>query len=242
MLFVDEEKLFIGGAVSFYDLFMIRQPTVKDIISLGKIRYNYYVNLLTMSETDIMEVEKTQEIIAPLKYLIQKCQDNDTFLLELKTALSTFIMVEEDEIRVLTEMGMIQVGKNLRAVLNENNFLDFQNVIRLFNNLPRPELPPANETPIQKKFRLNREKVERQKKKQMQKSGDGIDFLDILSSLIVGQVIQYKDIDTLPIYTFHSLFERYQAKLTYEMDIDALLAGADSKKIKPRHWFLKNKK
>jgi hypothetical protein len=34
-----------------------------------------------------------------------------------------------------------------------------------------------------------------------------------------------------------SLFNIYQDKEKYNLDIDSLLAGADSKKIKPQYWI-----
>ena len=36
------------------------------------------------------------------------------------------------------------------------------------------------------------------------------------------------------------LVEKYQQKEKYDIDIKSLLAGADSKKIKPKYWMNKN--
>jgi hypothetical protein len=33
------------------------------------------------------------------------------------------------------------------------------------------------------------------------------------------------------------LTSMYQGKEKYELDIDSLLAGADSKKVKPKYWI-----
>ena len=33
------------------------------------------------------------------------------------------------------------------------------------------------------------------------------------------------------------LLNRYQEKEQYDLDVDSLLAGADSKKVKPKYWI-----
>ena len=35
----------------------------------------------------------------------------------------------------------------------------------------------------------------------------------------------------------NALLDQYQAKEKYEIDIDSLLAGANSKKVKPVYWI-----
>jgi hypothetical protein len=34
-----------------------------------------------------------------------------------------------------------------------------------------------------------------------------------------------------------NILKKYQEKEKYELDIDSLFAGADSKKIKPKYWI-----
>ena len=36
---------------------------------------------------------------------------------------------------------------------------------------------------------------------------------------------------------FEAILRKYQEKEKYELDIKSLLAGADSKKIKPKYWI-----
>ena len=37
--------------------------------------------------------------------------------------------------------------------------------------------------------------------------------------------------------SMQAILNQYQTKEKYEIDIDSLLAGADSKKIKPKYWI-----
>ena len=38
-------------------------------------------------------------------------------------------------------------------------------------------------------------------------------------------------------YQFKDILTRAQAKYKYDLDIRMIAAGADPKKIKPKHWF-----
>ena len=49
--------------------------------------------------------------------------------------------------------------------------------------------------------------------------------------------ITFKNIGDLTIYQFRDLLAREQAKYKYDLDIRMIAAGADPKKIKPKHWF-----
>ena len=98
------------------------------------------------------------------------------------------------------------------------------------------EPPPENETPMQRKFRLKREQRERVKEKQAKKD-DGIEFADLISSLCTMNVgITALNIKDLTIYQIKDQLERAQVREKYYTELDMLMAGADSKKIKPIHY------
>ena len=44
------------------------------------------------------------------------------------------------------------------------------------------------------------------------------------------------NIGELTYAALHPLIRFYQEKEKYELDVNSLLAGADSKKIKPKYW------
>ena len=99
------------------------------------------------------------------------------------------------------------------------------------------EPPPENETPMQKKFRLKREERDRVKEKQAQKQGDSLTFADVMSSICVMNTgVTALNIGQYTIYQIKDLLERAQAKEAYHTELDMLMAGADSKKIKPKHY------
>ena len=161
--------------------------------------------------------------------------NDKTFFLDFKTALSTFI---KEEILISTKKGIIIVGNPIeRKVITKENFGEIGTALRLFNKMRVKEPPPENETPMQKKFRLKREERDRVKEKQAQKQGEALTFADVMSSICVMNTgVTALNIGQYTIYQIKDLLERAQAKEAYHTELDMLMAGADSKKIKPKHY------
>jgi hypothetical protein len=97
-----------------------------EIIEMGTGLYNGRLGLLLLTEVDIVNLikEKTGddipiEDIHPLQYLIQSAAMDDTFLLELQTAFSTFL---KEEVMVLPKINSVLVGSpsEKRLITNEN--------------------------------------------------------------------------------------------------------------------------
>lgn len=248
MFSINREELFMGAPYKIGDICKVYQLTLDEIClqenSIGFDKYNYYINLLTMEVDDILETFKkkgiqfdnaTLETITVFNYLMASAQNDKVFLLDFKNAISTFI---KEEILISTKNNMIIVGKpQQRRIIMENEFNELANALRLFNKMRIKEPPPENETPMQKKFRLKREMRERVKEKQSKKDGDNIEFADLMSSLCTMNVgVTALNIKKFTIYQIKDQLERAQMREKYYTELDMLMAGADSKKIKPIHY------
>ena len=80
---------------------------------------------------------------------------------------------------------------------------------------------------------------ERVKEKQNQKKAeeDAPEFADILSSICtMGIGINLTNIKDFTIYQIKEQIERARTREQYYTELDMLMAGADSKKIKPVHY------
>lgn len=243
MFSIEEEKLIAGAAINYNDICWIYPLHVKNIFGMGNNRYSTLLGILCL---DIQEVQKemTKLNIAPEKmpksafeYLMGQASVDRTFLVELSEAFSTFI---REKVHFLFEAKEILIGDGFkeRRVLNEENFEDFQNIVRAQNCLPVPEPIPLNESPMARKFRLRREQVKEAKRKQAAKSGEETSWTDSITTLICLNVgVNYSNVGDLTIYQFRNLFTRAQMKYKYDLDIRMIAAGADPKKIKPKHWF-----
>ena len=249
---ISREDLFLGAPYEIDGICKVYQLTLNEIQqSMGMEKYQYFINLFTMEDSDLQKLykqklaQKDQNFSAPelemslFQYIMVSASLDKTFFLDLKYGLSTFI---KEEVLISPKTFSIIIGDPLKhRVITEKEFLQFSKALRYFNNLPIPEPPPENETPMQKRFRLKREERERVKReterKKAEESGEGADFADLISSLCVMNVgITAQNIGDHTIYQIKNLLERAQARETYYTELDMLMAGADSKKIKLKHY------
>lgn len=69
------------------------------------------------------------------------------------------------------------------------------------------------------------------------KSGKGLNFASSLVSICCMEFgLNPLNIGELSYAAIHPLIQQFQEKEKYELDIKSLLAGGDSKKIKPKYW------
>lgn len=224
----------------------VHQLTIEEIKkTIGFEKYQYFVSLFTMEQEDLKDLLQQKKVdnigeigeISIFRYLMMSAALDQTFFLDFKIGLSTFI---KEEILVSPKHQIIIVGNpKEKRVIDEKEFTNFALALRLFNKMRIKEPPPENETPMQKKFRLKREERERVKEKTAQKKAgeDSAEFADIMSSLCTMNTgITALNISQYTIYQIKELLERAQAKETYYTELDMVMAGADSKKIKPKHY------
>jgi hypothetical protein len=248
MFIIDEGKLFFGAAINYNNVCWVYPVQIKDIIKIGQDNYNQYLSLLCADIREIQSIMKKEGISEKdmpdnmFDYIMAQCEysysnDDDTFFLKLKEAFFTFI---REEVHFLFEQQKILIGSDFssRRVLTRENFFDFQNILRAQNALPTPEPIPENESPMARKFRLRREQVAEAKRKQAQRNGEYISLYNSISTLItLNPGVTFENVKDLTIYQFKDLLARAQAKYKYDLDIRMIAAGADPKKIKPKHWF-----
>jgi hypothetical protein len=68
--------------------------------------------------------------------------------------------------------------------------------------------------------------------------GEGITLYTTLVSICcMGLGITPLNIGEMSYVALEAILRKYQEKEKYELDIDSLLAGADSKKVKPKYWI-----
>lgn len=232
-----KEQAYLGFPSQLDGVCSIKPFTMEEIVKMGTSKYNGYLGLLLLTETDIAEIIKEkvgQDIpvdeIQPLKYLIQSTTQNDGFLLELQFIFSTFV---QEQVLILPKINSILVGEPQdKRLINEENFRDFQDILRIQNRKEYVAPPPPDETPGERKMRLLREQVAAVKKKQAQKKNDGQSLVELL------EIAETYGIDARnhTLYAFYSLLRRHQLKEKWQQDIQMICAGADGKKIKSKYW------
>lgn len=246
---MSKEAFFLCDPVQFKPGIMIYPPKVKDVITNES--YGIYSRILTYSQEEIedefAEIEKQLATYpTPLEFLLNNCFHSDQYNLKCKEAFQFFI---HQEVNFLYEQKMIVVGnleESLRkaktiedlVIIREEEFFDFQNLIRASVGKQLVEPPNLNEHPKVKEMKRKARYRDRVKAKNAAKSKDGITlFTTLVSICCMGLGFTPLNIGEMSYVAVESIFRKYQEKEKYELDIQSLLAGADSKKIKPKYWI-----
>lgn len=243
-------EAFLRLPQKFKNLCTIYPPTVNDIL---KEETKGLVNILTISQEEIEDLFVDKEdkdgkpIIPPtvLEYFIINCLYNKTFEQQF---IKSFELYLHEPVTILYQIQSIVIGnleeETLKVkkpedyrILNKDNFFEFQNAIRRALGDKPIEPPRENEDPRIKRMKAKARYRDRIKAKK----GVGITFEETLVSICcMGIGLNPLNIGEISYAATKQLVEKYQQKERYDIDIRSLLAGADSKKIKPKYWMNKN--
>ena len=238
------ESFFIGLPEDFKGKCKVYPPKVKDIVN---DKFSTYQRLLTLSQEELEDMYNEKgiqidKIPSVLEYLFGNAFNDKQFEKTLKEAFKFFI---KNEVTFLFEEKKILVGnlkKELKRakrvedliILDEEDFFVLQNLIRESLGHKKIEKPDPNEHP---KIRAMKAKA-RYRDRIKAKNGQGISLSTTLSSICcMGLGITPLNIGELSYCAISEIMSRYREKSKYELDINSLLAGADSKKIKPKDWI-----
>ena len=229
-----------GYPVEFKHLCMVYPPKVCDTF---KKNFFLYSQILTLSQEEIEDeyVEKELDIsnlLTPFEYLLNTAYNDTTLRQFIKDA---FYLFTHEEVTFLYEQKQVIIGdiKDVKSIdelriLKEEDYFDFQNLVREALGKKRIEPPNPNEDPRVKAIKAKA----RYRDKIKAKKGQGISLQTTLSSICcMGIGITPLNIGELSYAIIPVLMETYQAKEKYNLDTDCLLAGADAKKIKPKYWI-----
>ena len=119
-------------------------------------------------------------------------------------------------------------------LLKEEDFFEFQNAIR--QAMGQPEVKPYvfDEDPRVRHIKAMGRWRERIKAK---KGGGASFFTSLVAICCMNMGINPLNIGELSYSAVKSLIAMYQQQEEYRIDIDTLLTGGDSKKIKPKYWI-----
>ena len=236
--------VFIGAPLS-YKQFKIYPPKVKEVAA--NPFYSQYLRILTFSQEEIEDefVEKKidiEKMPTPFEFLLANCYNSKKVALLTKEAFKFFMKID---VEFFYEAKVIVVG-NLKEILaesksvddlvliKEEDFFDIQNLIREASGEKKVEKPNLNEDPRIKKIKAKARYRDKVKAKQ----NKGISLSTCLTAICcMGVGITPLNIGEMSYAAVLTIMEMYQEKEKYHLDVDSLLAGADSKKIKPKYWI-----
>ena len=237
---MNNPAVFIGLPLLFKDTLAIYPPKVADVV--GDPAFSQYLRILTISHDDILEefADKKEEgaaVPTPIEFLLINCYHNKQFEEFAKKAFQFFL---RRPVELLYEEKAIKVVLDERFfIIGEDMYFDFQNAVREAcgdKKLLPPEPPNPDEDPrvtaIKEKARL------RDRIKAKQQAKNGISLLTCLNAICcMGIGLTPLNIGEMSYAAIGPIMKMMQEKEKYDIDIRSLLAGADSKKIKPKYWI-----
>ena len=246
---MSKELYFLCEPSEFKPGIKIYPPTVKDVVV--NPQYGTYGRLLTYSQEEVedeyMEADKTLEKYpTPIEFMFNNSYHYKEYEKLCKEAFRFFI---HEEVFFLYEQKMIIIGKVEETIkqitsiddlkiIREEDFFDFQNAVRECIGKKQVEPPNPNEHPKIKEMKRKARYRDKIKAKQAAKSKDGVSlFTTLVSICCMGLGITPLNIGEMSYVALESILRKYQEKEKYQLDIDSLLAGADSKKVKPKYWI-----
>lgn len=243
-----DERILLGFPIEFKDICQIYPPTVNDICSDKD--FLICQTLLTMTYEDLEDAytkEDIDTIPTPFQYLMINCYQDE----EIKQkVIKGFEKLIHEPITIVPELELILIGKkeedidpdvdldDPRLIKNED-FFDFQNQIRIVmgeNKVKLPEVPDPDEDPRVTRWKRKVREHDRLVNKKKKKIGPNFGTL-LAAICCMGIGLNPLNIGEISYACVHWLIAMEQQKEEYDINIRALLAGADSKKVKPKYWI-----
>ena len=236
---------FLGLPIDFNGLCKIYPPKISDI--LNEQNYPIYKKFFFNSQEDLEDeyVEKKiplEDLPTPFEYLFRIAAADPRLKQIIIKGFEFFI---HESVILLMDQKMVIIGDlqdvlphatsidDLR-ILKEEDFFDFQNALR--RSVGEKQIEPYNpdENPKVKYFKAKARLRDRVKAK----SKDGLTLGSTLAAICcMGLGITPLNIGELSQAATSIIVRYYQEKLKYDIDIRALIGGADNKKIKPQYWI-----
>lgn len=242
------DKIFLKYPIKFKDICKIYPPTVNDVV--GNEDFGIYQSLFTITQEELDEAYLKDEdatiVPTPFQYLmINYYQDETT----QKKIIEAFQQFTHEPVTIVPEIEMLLIGKSEDELnpdidlenprlLTEENFFDFQNCVRRSMGLDE-EVLPEEEKELDP--RIKRWKIKMKEREQIlakKKGKNAPTFGTLLAAICcMGIGLNPLNIGEISYACVHWLIAMYQQNEEYNVDIRAILAGADSKKVKPKYWI-----
>ena len=241
-----DSNAFLGLPIQFKDICKVYPPKIKELLT--EINYPVYKKIFLSSQEDI-EDEYTEQklpldnIPTPLGYLFALAAEDVRIKQIILDGFQFFI---KEPVLLLMEKQMIIIGdlkENLvnaksisdLRIINSNNYFEFQNTLRRAIGEKEVEPYNPNENPRVKYFKAKARLRDRIKAKG---SKDSLTLGSTLASICcMGIGITPLNVGELSQAAISVIMRYYQEKYKYDIDIQSLIAGADSKKVKPQFWI-----
>lgn len=243
------DRIFLGFPIKFKDICEIFPPKVNDVV--GNERFNVYLSLFTITQEELDEIylkdESVKQVPTPFQYLMMNYYSEEEMRSYIEEAFKLFV---HEPVTIVPEIEMLLIGKSEEELnpdvdlenprlITEENFFDFQNYIRTSVGSELIKPPDPEEENLDPRIKRWKMKVKEHDKIIKAKKAKTAPTLGTLLAAIccMGIGLTPLNIGEISYACVQWLIAMYQQNEEYDIDIRALLAGADSKKVKPKYWI-----
>lgn len=240
---INKEKFLCGIPTEIEGLCLVYPKTLREIALVGIKNFYIYLNFFTLNKEEIDNFNKENEIeeeITPFQFHLRNSIYDKNYQKNFADAFKFFLKI--NSITILKDNEAIVLDNDTNRVIKEKEFNLISEIIKAQNFLLEYEEENYSiKKPSNSKAKEILQKLEQRKKViDKKKSHNNLDFYDLVGSLAIGDVgLNILNIWDITYYAFNDQFNRMKMKENYENDVKSLLAGADSKKIKLKHWIRK---
>ena len=244
-----DEKILLGFPIDFKDICQIYPPTVNDVV--GNKDFGIYQSLFTMTQEELdkafLQDKKVTHVPTPFQYLLMNYYQDEMVRQKIHEAFTFFI---HEPVTIVPEIEMLLIGKSENELdpdvdledprlLTEENYFEFQNEIRKAMGIEAEKKPEPEEEDLDPRIKRYKLKVKQSEELLKKKKAKNAPTLGTLLTAIccMGIGLNPLNIGEISYACVHWLVSMEQQKEEYDIDIRALLAGADSKKVKPKYWI-----
>ena len=244
-----DPAILIGAPLHYKGNLYIYPPLVKEVVT--NPNFNVFYKVLTMTQDDISDelkekLKEGEKCPTPFEYLFLSCQYISGFLQIVREAFQFFCrkdmicLFNENKI-ALVNLEELNEQQDLEKVdyISEEEFFEFQNAVRKScGDKPAKAPEPIDPDEDPRVTEIKRRARERDRIKAKRSGKNGISLSTCLASICcMGLGITPLNIGEMSYASVGEIMRIMQDKEKYDIDIRSLLAGADSKKVKPKYWI-----
>lgn len=243
------DALVLLGEPLHFEGLSIKVPKVKEVVN-GE-HFHQYMSIFCLSQENIEDEltdfgkKKIDKIPTPFEFLLINCYQSKEYEALTHQAFKYFL---DKDITIVYQNKEIVLGDLEEELLKvkdfndlqkvtEENFFNLQNQIRMACGIKPAEpyqkdlIPKIHDMKQKARYR---DKI---KSKELQKKGGTSLSTTLLAICQMNVGLNLLNIGEISYAAIPYIMRMAQAKEKYDLDIKSLLAGADSKKVKPVYWI-----
>lgn len=242
-------KLLRGKPFTLDKIGTLYPLSLDEISDIGETKYYQYLSIATFDAKEVQNIKDNSEKIelSTFELILTNFlygENNADFKENFIKSLSLFF---REEVTFVKEYAIFVLGlesSNPRVINNKNYelvkyVLKKQNCLLPYeeNKKYNPASDRARE--IMLKIKQTQEDLEKIKRKEQEQTNDSLTLFDLVSILCSNgeNGINILNVWDLTFFQFENQFKRLQMIEEYDVNIQALLHGADSNKIQLNHWM-----